>query len=194
MAESLPHPSKAEWLTWPNAITVLRFVLILPVCWLLINAAPGNPWPVVLLAIWASTDWIDGFLARKLNQTTRTGEILDPVADRLGSVAIVLSLAIAGMASWWAIGVIALVDVLVVIIAGAAAARGDIHVTRFGKIRTAVVFAAIVILVFAATLFPMLLWLGQALLWIGAIMHVIAGFTYIRSALRIRRERRAPQA
>lgn len=186
MSAPAQRPASSEWLTIPNAITLARLLLIVPVCWLLIQAPIGSWWPVILMAVWASTDWIDGFLARKLGQSTRAGEILDPVADRLGSVAIVLSLAITGVVPWWVIAVIAAVDIVVLIVAGPAALRGDIHVTQFGKVRTAVMFLAIVVLVFAATLVPAITSIGQWVLWLGTAMHVVAGIDYIVRVLRRR--------
>ena len=190
MTPSPQHPTRAEWLTWPNAITVARFLLIAPVCWLLVTAAPGNAWPLVLLAVWASTDWVDGFLARRLGQQTRTGEILDPIADRLGTVAILVALAIAGVAPWAALIVIAVTDLVVLLGAGGAAARGDLHVTRLGKARTALVFVAVILLVLAATLLPQLAGTATVLLWAGAGMHVVVGAGYLAAALRVQRARR----
>lgn len=189
MTQAGAHPTREEWLTWPNLVTVVRFLLIAPVCWLLVTAAPGNPWPLTLLAIWAGTDWVDGFLARRLGQATRTGEILDPIADRLGTVAIVVSLAATGIAPWPAIIAIIATDAIVLLAAGRAAARGDIHVTYFGKVRTAFVFAAIILLVLGATLLPQLLATGQVLLWAGTAMHVLVGAQYVIAASRARRER-----
>ncbi|NLT26507.1 MAG: CDP-alcohol phosphatidyltransferase family protein [Microbacteriaceae bacterium] len=187
MSTAPQHPTRDEWLTWPNAITVARFLLIGPVCWLLITAAPGNPWPLVLLAVWASTDWVDGVLARRLDQRTRTGEILDPIADRLGTVAILVSLAVVGLVPWAALIAIAGTDLIVLLGAGRAAARGDIHVSRLGKVRTAVLFAAVIALVLAATLVPALAVLGEWLLWIGTAMHVLVGIGYLVAARRPRR-------
>ena len=179
-------PRRDEWLTWPNAITVARFLLIAPVCWLLVIGAPGNPWPLVLLAVWASTDWVDGFLARRLGQQTRTGEILDPIADRLGTVAILVSLAAVGIVPWPALLVIVVTDVVVLLGAGRAAARGDIRVTRLGKVRTAVLFVAVIVLVLAATLLPALTTAGRWLLWAGTALHVVVGAGYVLAARRTR--------
>ena len=75
-----PHDAFAtSVVTLPNAITLLRLLLLVPVCWLIVVGAEGSWWPVVLLALWASTDWIDGVLARALGQTSRLGEVMDPI-------------------------------------------------------------------------------------------------------------------
>src|SRR5690606_26689728 len=82
-----------DWATIPNLVTLARFVLLVPVCLLLADGP--DTLAVVLLLVWASTDWIDGMLARLLDQRSRTGAIIDPIADRIGLAGIVLSLAFA---------------------------------------------------------------------------------------------------
>ncbi|WP_054822009.1 CDP-alcohol phosphatidyltransferase family protein [Arthrobacter sp. JCM 19049] len=52
---------------------------------------------LVLAAIFGTTDWVDGFLARHLNQTSSFGQILDPIADRIGVALILVALTIAGL-------------------------------------------------------------------------------------------------
>ena len=71
---------------------------------------------MVLLLVWASTDWVDGLLARALDQTSRTGAIIDPIADRIGLAAIVLSLAVAGLLPWVALVLIVVLDVAMVVL------------------------------------------------------------------------------
>lgn len=68
----------------PNLLTLLRIVLV-PV-FALVYLLPGDAWylfAAILFALAAFTDWLDGYLARKLGQTTRFGAFLDPVADKL---------------------------------------------------------------------------------------------------------------
>ena len=100
--------TRPDWATIPNLVTLLRFVLLAPVCVLLLDGP--DTLAVVLLLVWASTDWVDGLLARLLDQTSRTGAIIDPIADRVGLAGIVLSLAIADLLSWAALAIIVLVD------------------------------------------------------------------------------------
>lgn len=92
--------SVPDWATLPNAITLLRFALVLPITAMLIrDAAPAAT--LVLLMIFGISDWVDGFLARKLNQTSRVGAALDPIADRVGVAVIVLTLVISGRLPLW---------------------------------------------------------------------------------------------
>ena len=137
--------------TLPNAITLLRLLLLVPVCWLIVVGAEGSGWPVVLLALWASTDWIDGVLARALGQTSRLGEVMDPIADRVGIIGVTLALAIGGAVDWWILIVIFAVDVATVVLAGRAARDGTIHVSWIGKVRTALLLTAIVVLLLGHT-------------------------------------------
>jgi len=174
-------------LTVPNVFTVARLLLLVPVCWLIVGGAPGSWLPVVLLAVWAATDWIDGVLARALDQTSRLGEVMDPIADRIGIVGVTLALAIGGAVDWWILAVIFAVDVLSVVSAGKAARDGSIHVSWLGKIRTAVLLTAIVVVLLGHTVLPQATALGMTLMLVGVGLHIIAGIDYFLQARRLRR-------
>src|SRR5690625_7628284 len=103
--------------------------------------ADGGPDPLdlILLLVWASTDWVDGLLARALDQTSRSGAILDPIADRIGLAAIVLTLALIGLLPWLALALIVLADVAMVVLAteiGRASCRGREEMLVEGGKRT----------------------------------------------------------
>ncbi|MFC7373837.1 CDP-alcohol phosphatidyltransferase family protein [Brachybacterium sp. GCM10030268] len=177
---------RPDWATLPNAVTLVRLVLLVPVCVLL--AGGPDTVAVVLLLLWASTDWVDGVLARALNQTSRTGEIIDPIADRLGLGAIVLTITLTGLLPWLALVVIVVSDVAVALLASRAALGRRISVSALGKVRTFVLMAAVLLLAAAAAWVPGLLPAVQALLWAGVAMHVVASADYVLRA------RRAPRA
>lgn len=177
---------RPDWATIPNLVTLVRLALLLPVC---LRLADGpDTLGVVLLLVWASTDWIDGLLARALDQTSRTGQIMDPIADRLGLVAIVLTLALADLLPWAALAVIVVVDAAMAVLAARAALGGRISVSWLGKIRTFVLMASVFLLVAVAAWAPSLVPAAQALVWVGAVLHVGSGVDYIVRA------RRAPAA
>jgi cardiolipin synthase len=191
MSMQQPASQQTRWVTWPNLITMLRLVLLLPVCWLLLLPMPPGLelLPVVLLGIWASTDWIDGFLARRLHQVSRVGEVLDPVADRVGIAAVVVTLALSGLLPWWAVITTIAIDVVLVIVAGPAAKRGDLHVSRLGKVRTALVLLAVLILVIGRTADDLdadfgaaMVLIGKIIFGIGIAIQILAGVGYIRRA------------
>lgn len=178
-----PATGSDRWATIPNLVTLLRFLLLAPACWVIIDE-PGRSWlPPVLVGVWALTDWIDGFLARLLDQATRIGEIIDPIADRLGIALVAVSLGIAGALSWVPVAVILVVDILVAALVGPAARKGRTRVTVFGKARTAVMFTGICALVVGISVWPELLLVGRILVWAGCAMHIWAGVTYLRAAL-----------
>ena len=102
-------------------------------------------------------------LARALDQTSRTGQIMDPIADRLGLVAIVLTLALADLLPWAALAVIVVVDAAMAVLATRAALGGRISVSWLGKIRTFVLMASVFLLVAVAAWAPSLVPAAQAL-------------------------------
>lgn len=170
--------------TIPNVITLLRLLLLVPVCVLILVGAQGSWWPLVIIALWASTDWIDGFLARRLNQQSRLGEMLDPIADRLGIVGVTLTLAVAGVINWWLLAVIVLTDLVTLAFAGRAGREGTLHVSWLGKIRTALLFTGLVVLVLDRTVWPGVEVAGQVLFVAGTVLHVAAGLGYVLQARR----------
>src|SRR6476646_3598448 len=90
-----------DWrvLTWPNLISFLRLLGVGLFLWLLLGMQ-ADGWAVVVLAIGGSTDWVDGFLARRLGQVSRLGELMDPLADRLYILATLLAFTVEGVVGW----------------------------------------------------------------------------------------------
>ncbi|UYG16830.1 CDP-alcohol phosphatidyltransferase family protein [Brachybacterium huguangmaarense] len=172
---------RPDWATLPNAVTLVRFVLLLPICVMLVRHGPQTL-SVVLLLVWALTDWVDGMLARALGQTSRTGQIIDPIADRLGLVGIVLSLALAGLLPWSALVFIFVVDLVVTILSSRSALQGSLGVSRIGKVRTALLMTSVFLLACAGAWAPSLVPGVLVLLWIGVALHVVAGAGYVVSA------------
>src|SRR5438270_10018285 len=85
------HAPKGLWpLTWPMGLTLLRLLLLPVFLWVLLYDAgpasgprPHRWWVVATFAVMAATDKLDGYLARRLGQTSTLGAILDPLADKL---------------------------------------------------------------------------------------------------------------
>lgn len=96
--------------TVPNLISIARLLGVPLFLWLvLVPHADG--WALVVLMVSGVTDWLDGMLARRLNQTSRLGQLLDPVADRLYILAVVVGLAIRQVIPWWLAVLLPLRDV-----------------------------------------------------------------------------------
>lgn len=179
-----PQPAPAaelsrRTLTLPNAISFARLVALLPLTmWLVLTDRWW--WALLALAVLGWTDWLDGFLARRLHQQSLLGTRLDPVADRISIIGVSLALAIKGVLPWWALIVIATVDVVLLALSSIWF-RGspDLPVSRVGKWRTAALFLALPLLITAAGLdSPWLRWVGLGLLALGAIGHLTAGVGY----------------
>lgn len=97
---SLPPLTREEILTWPNAFTFMRLLCIPLFVWLLFSQEnrAGSAW---MLFILGSTDWVDGYLARKLDQRSEFGALFDPAVDRLLFLVAVPSIMIDGAMPWW---------------------------------------------------------------------------------------------
>jgi cardiolipin synthase len=86
--------------TLPNVISALR-LLGVPLFLYLVLGPEADGWALLVLMLSGVTDYLDGFLARKLDQHTVVGQILDPVADRLYILAVVVGLAMRDVIPWW---------------------------------------------------------------------------------------------
>ena len=84
----------------PNLLSMARLLGVPVFLWLVLGPE-ADGWALVVLMVSGVTDWLDGYLARKLDQTTVLGEILDPVADRLYILAVVVGLALRDIIPWW---------------------------------------------------------------------------------------------
>jgi cardiolipin synthase (CMP-forming) len=97
--------------TLPNALSFLRLLGVPLFLWLVLGPE-ADGWALAVLAASGVTDYLDGYLARRLNQTSRLGQILDPVADRLYILAVVIGLALRDIVPWWFAVILPLRDVL----------------------------------------------------------------------------------
>ncbi|MGH8889526.1 MAG: CDP-alcohol phosphatidyltransferase family protein [Acidothermaceae bacterium] len=91
--------------TVPNALSLLRLLGVPLFLWLALGPK-ADGWAFTVLAVGSFTDWLDGKLARLLNQTSRLGQLLDPAADRLYIVATVLALGVRQIMPWWLVGLL----------------------------------------------------------------------------------------
>jgi cardiolipin synthase len=91
--------TSAVW-TVPNLISMARLAGVPLFLWLVIGPQ-ADVWALVVLMVAGFSDWLDGYLARRLDQTSRLGEILDPVADRLYILAAVAGLLYRDIIPWW---------------------------------------------------------------------------------------------
>jgi cardiolipin synthase len=97
--------------TVPNLLSVARLAGVPVFLWLVLGPE-ADAWALGLLMLSGFTDYLDGYLARKLDQMSALGEILDPVADRLYILAVVLALALRDIIPWWVAVILPLRDFL----------------------------------------------------------------------------------
>jgi cardiolipin synthase len=127
----------AGWWTWPNAITLVRLALLPVFFWLLFGTG-HRAVAAWLLAALGATDWIDGFVARRLHQVSNVGKILDPSADRVLVIGGLVAVAAAGGVPWWFAVATLVREVIVSMLTLALAALGAarINVLWWGKVST----------------------------------------------------------
>lgn len=197
-----PGGNEDRILTIPNLITLVRLSLLPVFVWLLLGADDPSA-AALLLAGLGATDWCDGYVARRFDQVSTLGKVLDPVADRLLFFTAIVSIIIADAAPLWICVLVLVREVTVAVATVVLAALGArrIDVTWWGKAGT---FG----LMFAFPLFLAgtgeALWpsLFTALAWIcaipGLVLSYYAAFLYVpmgRTALREgRAARRRPVA
>ena len=172
--------------TVPNAVTLAR-LLLMPLCaYLLATGRFG--WGIALTAVVGSTDWVDGWLARRTGQVSRLGQLLDPLADRLLIVSVAIALVIQDVVPWQAAVLLVARD-LVLLCAWPLLKRRGIEppeVILLGKAATLVLLIALPVLTLGATgmaVADAARVLGLLGLWAGVVMYYLAGAVYVRMVL-----------
>ncbi|VFA81462.1 CDP-diacylglycerol--glycerol-3-phosphate 3-phosphatidyltransferase [Gordonia paraffinivorans] len=141
--EAAAGPAPGRIVTVPNALSVLRLVLVPVFVWLLL-VEKADGWAFAILFFSGVSDWADGKLARLLNQSSRIGALLDPLADRLYIVIIPVAFGLREFIPWWLIGVIIGRDVLLFATAPLLQTRGvlALPVLYIGKAATFALMSA----------------------------------------------------
>lgn len=168
MSVSTGAEMSSRVLTVPNVISMVRLAFV-PVFAVLIVVGEDG-WALVVLAVSGVSDWLDGVLARRLNQVTRLGQVLDPLADRLFIFVTLIGLAWREVVPLWLVLVIVARDVLLAATVPVLArlGYGTLNVTMVGKVATFALLYA----------FPLLL-LAEMPGWVGAAAHVVGwAFTW----------------
>ncbi len=172
-------------LTWAR---ILAIPLIVGVFYLPLDGATRNLVATVLFVVFALTDWADGYLARKLNQTSSFGAFLDPVADKFLVCASLLVLVHLDRADVFValiiIGREIAISALREWMAQIGASR-SVAVHMLGKVKTTVQMVAIPFLLYDGPLFGLLdtrIW-GSVLIWIAAVLTVWSMVYYLQRAL-----------
>lgn len=181
----------AMFLTVPTLLTWARIVaipLLVGVFYLPMGGAMRNLIATALFVVFALTDWLDGYLARRLNQTSSFGEFLDPVADKFLVCAALLVLVhldrVDVFVALIIIGREIAISALREWMAHLGASR-SVAVHMLGKLKTTAQMIAIPFLLFDGELFGVIdthVW-GSVLIWIAAVLTIWSMIYYLQRAL-----------
>jgi CDP-diacylglycerol--glycerol-3-phosphate 3-phosphatidyltransferase len=142
--EHSPYLPSVRYLTWPNAVSALRFPLA--AAFIVVETTAAR---AVILALAALSDWLDGWLARRLDQSSRAGELLDPVADKAFVLAALATFFLTGAIQAWELLILIARDLFAALAFFFARARGwplHFRARTSGKLVTALQITAILVL------------------------------------------------
>ncbi|RFA15655.1 CDP-diacylglycerol--glycerol-3-phosphate 3-phosphatidyltransferase [Subtercola boreus] len=191
-AQAAAAPKPSNW-NLPNAITVVR-ILLAPVFFVMLLADNGSDGVVrylaaILFILAIATDGVDGHLARKNNQVTDLGKILDPIADKVLTGAALVGLSILAELPWWVTIIILIREVGITVFRFAVIKRRVIPASRGGKLKTLAQSIAI-----SLALLPLWIPLGDWMYWVNAIfmsiafvLTVITGLDYLYQDRKLNR-------
>lgn len=173
-------------LTVPNLISFLRLLGVPLFLWLILGPQADIA-AFCVLAIAGATDWFDGFLARALNQRSRLGVLLDPLADRLYIAATLLGLALRGIIPWWLVGLLVARELLLLTTLPALRRSGRVAlpVTYVGKSATWALlwgFPCLLLGALPGWLGTFALMCGWAWALWGTALYWWAGIRYVQQA------------
>lgn len=161
--------------TVPNALSLARVLLIPAFVWLIVDRDTTFA-GLVLFVVVISTDWVDGYVARRTGRVSELGKVLDPTADRLAMAAGLIALVVRGAFPLWAALLILVRDGLI-LLAGLVlllTRRIRIDVRFIGKLATFGLMTAIVLIAWGALGYPF----APAALALGWIAYVVAIVEY----------------
>jgi cardiolipin synthase len=181
-----PDPMGRIW-TIPNAISMARLLGVPVFLWLVLGprTSTADWWAVGLLIASSASDWLDGKIARALDQQSRLGQLLDPAADRLYIVATVVALAVRGIIPWWLVAVLGAREVMLAGMLWLLRRRGwgALQVSFVGKAATACLLYAFPLLFIGAHAtsyaetarvagWAFAIW-GSALYWCAGLLYIV---------------------
>lgn len=182
-------PRASAW-NLPNALTVLRMLLVPLFLWLLLSESgesePHRWWAAVVFGVASLTDWLDGDLARRRQLVTNFGKIADPIADKALMGSALIGLSILGELPWWVTVVILIRELGITALRFWVIRRGVIAASKGGKIKTTLQAIGLLLLILPLTGF--LHALGLWVMYAAVVVTVVTGVDYVMQALRLRRD------
>jgi len=174
--------------TIPNVLTMLRLALV-PV-FLAFIVTGDYVAALIVLVVASLTDALDGYLARRLGQVTRLGQLLDPAADRLYIFAALVGLAANELVPWWIVLVIVARDVFLLVLGVVLANHGygPLPVHQLGKVATFALFFGLPVIMLGLA-FPAVEPVSEPIGWAitmwGAFLYWWAGIIYAIETARV---------
>lgn len=172
----------------PNILTLARILTLPLLLWMIYqDSAAWAVWAFALYALSAITDFFDGYLARKLNQTTAFGTFIDPIADKIFVLGVLLVLVdLATINGLWLIAVLIII-IRELLVSGLREFLGPhnikLPVTQLAKWKTTVQMVALALLILAPS-FSIVLLAGQITLFVAALLTFITGAQYLNAGLK----------
>lgn len=182
------RPPSSRVVTVPNLVTAGRLALLPVFLWTFLTARDGTA--LVLLVVIGVSDWLDGFLARRLGQVSELGKLLDPVSDRIVIVAVVAVLAFRGSLPWPLAATILARDLVVAVAFAVLEGKGvpRLAVNFTGKTATLLLFTGMSVVVLSvltgAAPDGIARLIGLAVLVAGAVLYWVAAVLYFGTARR----------
>jgi cardiolipin synthase len=181
--------------TIPNVISFVR-LLGVPLFLYLLLGPRHDVAAVIVLAIGGTTDWVDGFVARRMNSVSRLGELLDPFADRLYILATLIGFTVRGVVPWWLTGALLLREAVlgVALLVLRRHGYGPPPVHYVGKTGTFVLLAAFPVILLARAVHSADAWLGPigwGLAWWALALYWAAGALYLAQTAQLLRADKA---
>jgi cardiolipin synthase len=188
-----PIPTRPHAISLPNVLTYARIAAVpaLVACLLLVEGDAGR-WAAFWLFVGAAiTDWLDGYLARRLEQQSTLGRMLDPIADKLivGAALIMLvhDRTIDGVSIWAAIVILCREILVSGLREFLAELKVTVHVTALAKWKTGVQMVALAVLIAGPAgdrIMPGITTAGIGLLWLAAVLTLWTGYDYLKAGIR----------
>lgn len=172
--------------TVPNALSTAR-LCILPYLYLVL--ADGRlGWGLTVGFVFGMTDFLDGYVARRFDQVTKLGQLLDPISDRLFIMTVAIGIVVAGLVPWWAVAAIFVRDLLIFLAGAFLLSRGvgTPPVTRLGKASTFGLMWSYVFLLAGGIVGtatepqPLLYGVGFAMLLVSLVLYWLTAAGYAR--------------
>jgi CDP-diacylglycerol--glycerol-3-phosphate 3-phosphatidyltransferase len=173
----------------PNALTILRLLLVPVFAWLLLrdggDDTTSRVWSAAVFVAASLTDLVDGELARRQGQVTTFGKVADPIADKALTGTALVGLSYLGELPWWVTIVILVREIGVTLLRFWVIRRGVIPASRGGKVKTVAQMVAIFMY-----LLPLTGWLVTArevVMGVAVLLTIGTGIDYVARAMRLRR-------